>query len=207
MAENSPRQDITCRRCDWRQVPTGHNILTASLPCLIDMRERLPWPHLTRAHQWHSPVQSRTFFGNGKGNARIPCNRLQELKRAGDRGIWSPDYETIMTHQTGAVIFRFANDMDDVYPQASGHTQRSGGASRRDTYIPPPTSFPHTRPRRSQGSDSAYGDSLSTTTEWTPETPEFASPMISPQTRSTRSRSQARGPPEPYATQGTGRSA
>jgi hypothetical protein len=157
-AKHSSQKRDACPRCDWRRIPHGFNILTASLPCLIDVSERLPWPNLTPTQEWHNPDRSRTVFGTCNRNPESPCNRLQELKRNGSSnyGGGGPSHSTVMEHKTGAIVFKFAEGMDKISQQVLEQCiQPSAAASLRDRYKPPPTSFRGTALPRAQGPDSS----------------------------------------------------
>jgi hypothetical protein len=156
-AKHSSQKRDACPRCNWRRIPHGFNILTASLPCLIDVSERFPWPKLTPTQEWHNPDGSRTLFGICNRNPESPCNRLQELKHNGSstHGGGGPSHSNVMEHKTGAIVFKFAEGMDKISQQVLEQcTQPSAAASLRDRYKPPPTSYREKALPRAPGPDS-----------------------------------------------------
>jgi len=76
------RQRTACSRTLWPTIPSGFNLLTASLPCLIDMARRFGpgMNRLTATHQWHSPQRGR-LLGPCDSTTEHACDRLQEVRR------------------------------------------------------------------------------------------------------------------------------
>jgi hypothetical protein len=109
-----------CSESIWPKIPIGHNILTASLPCLWELCEHLNegrcGPGVTSKYVWHNPGQSKS---------KHVCNRLQEL-RSGDlnsAAVSNPSYSNLMENPNGAIIFRYNDNMETI--QASVSSMRS----------------------------------------------------------------------------------
>src|SRR5271156_1292565 len=111
-------QPTICSRTLWPRIPTGSNILAASLPCLAHMSERFGRGllQLTSNHKWHNP-KSRPILGPCNETSELTCDRLQEMKEGRWDSITPPD---IAPDQPGAVVFKYATNMRTTqanYPQ------------------------------------------------------------------------------------------
>jgi hypothetical protein len=76
------RLPTACSNTLWSRIPTGFNILTASLPCLVSISERFGpgLSRLTNTHQWHSPIRGQ-LLGPCDDQSEHTCDRLQEVRR------------------------------------------------------------------------------------------------------------------------------
>jgi hypothetical protein len=106
-------QHTICSRTIWQNIPPGYNLLTVSLPCLIDIAQRFG-PNLSRltgTHQWHSPTRDQLLGPCGHPTEHI-CDRLQEVRRAPDHV--APPHLNLLRDRRGAVVFKYAIDMERI---------------------------------------------------------------------------------------------
>lgn len=98
-----------CGRTTWRKVPSGYNLLTASVPCLHYLaRRRNPvnstMQLLTGEKYWH--CRDKTYKQCHRDYPHT-CDRLQELSSS--RSARDPKILVSEAATTGAVVFRYAD--------------------------------------------------------------------------------------------------
>jgi hypothetical protein len=171
-----------CSESIWRNIPMGHNILTASLPCLWELCEHLNegrcGPRLTSEYVWHNPGQSRSIFATCKKKSKHVCNRLQEL-RPGDlnsAAVSNPSYSNLMENPNGAVIFRYNDNMETI--QASVNSMRSSRSLSPNSMQPAQASSSSMIANPSSASDSDSG--YSSPGRVGPEIHEVAADLLVP---------------------------
>jgi hypothetical protein len=108
----------TCSAGLWRAIPPGFNLLTVSLPCLIGLSEHLNGlrftGRLTTRYSWHNRGHSRTLFSTCSRPYSHVCNRLQEVVPDKSNGYSSPDPEVLAGNPSGAVVFRYEENMETI---------------------------------------------------------------------------------------------
>jgi hypothetical protein len=156
------RRPTICSRTLWPTIPTGFNILTASLPCLAYMSERFNRGllQLTSNHQWHNP-KGHPILGPCNEASEHTCDRLQEIKEARRGSGTAPD---IAPDQPGAVVFKYATNMSTIqatYPR---------------TVYPPPSVPTYVAPAREYPNDYAQRTYLQQSTRLRNQTKPLPTP-------------------------------
>lgn len=108
------RQPTACSRTPWPTIPSGFNLLMASLLRLIDIARRFGpgMNKLTATHQWHSPQCGR-LLGPCDSTTEHACDGLQEVRRIAF-GRPDPLPRRFPIDQRGAVVFKYTTSMDRI---------------------------------------------------------------------------------------------
>lgn len=147
-----------------------HNLLIASLQCLINIAERFGsgLNRLTSTHQWHSPTRGQ-LLGLCDNTTEHTCDRLQELRTI--RPGREPPPRRFFGSRPGAVVFKYRTDLESIQREMGRpdyHARRvyvpsSAGIDRSHVEpilapVPrlPPTSYRYYNAHTGSSPDSGY---------------------------------------------------
>lgn len=147
--QSSPKPTSTCELTTWKAVPQGFDLLTASLPCLVNLLESVNpdrnLHHLTSDYRWHSPMSGNPFDYCVKEKHHI-CNRLQEfcVDRRGLE-VTPPPISHAFAKDRGAVVFRYKDGIEHIRKTLEASESKKSSTAPRGLVL------------RTSSKDSGYG--------------------------------------------------
>lgn len=133
-SKNVWRQTGPCGAAMWQEIPSGLNLLAASLPCLLYQAEKQGEKsdgtirRLTPSYAWHCPTKGG-LYGSCRGRSSCSCNHLQQLVPV-SRQHTSSGIRFSGTN-IGAVVFRYSDKttMEHIRASLAKSTRRRSTSS------------------------------------------------------------------------------
>lgn len=150
-----------CANNAWQTLPTGYNLLAASLPCLMVLAREFGndnTARLTTDYWWFCPMPEYLFSFCKKKHPSHSCPRLQELqKNSRESGrLKPPDRKALLRNPNGTVIFRCAEIFAAIEDKLSARARSNGQRQKQALIARPQQSADPPGPYPENVSDSGY---------------------------------------------------